>query len=95
MDAVEAMLMEYEKTFSTFACMDGYHIYKYTWKATIGDKTPLHVSKPGNTHNQYTVAVGRNIYRTVKSHLPQKTSYVCTLFMKKDGHHYCRVTGEQ
>ena len=68
-------------------------------KATVGatlvecKKALMCILKPGNTHNWYAVAVGKN--GTVKGHLPWKVSRVCTLFLKKGGHIRCRVTGRQ
>ena len=43
----------------------------------------VYVTKPGNIHDQYAVAVRKN--GTVVGHLPQKVSRVCTLFLKKGG----------
>ena len=51
------------------------------------------VTKPGNTHDQYAKAVGKN--GTIKGHLLRKVLRVCTLFRKKSGRIHCRVTGRQ
>ena len=51
----------------------------------------VYVTKPGNTHNQYVVVVGKN--GTVKGHLLRKVSRVCTLFLKKVGVFIAELTG--
>ena len=87
---VKAILMEYEKA----VCMCGYHhIYKDIWKVVSGKETLVCILKPGNTHDQYAVAVGTN--RTVKGHLPWKVLLVCALCLKKGGHICYRLTGQQ
>ena len=80
--------------------------FRCHWNKTVVVKaTPMEyeeelvcVSKPGNTHNGYTMAVGRN--GTVKGHLLQKVACTCTntvqylySISEESGHIHCRVTG--
>ena len=53
------------------------------------------VSNPGNTHDQYTVPVRKNLTITLKVHLLQKVSLVPTLFLKRGSPIHCRVAGRQ
>ena len=51
---------------------------QHSWKHSC-----MCVMKPGNTHDQCAVAVGKN--KAVKGHFPKKVSHVCTPFLKKGG----------
>ena len=80
--------VKYEKV----RCICEYHTYRDIQEATVGEKTLVCTSKPGNTHDHYNVAVEKN--RTVKGRLPHRWFHVfCTLFVTKGGRIHCRVRG--
>ena len=72
-----------------FACVDTTFTRTFG-KLQLVKRTLVCVTKPGNTHNQYTMAIEKN--RTIKGHLCYKILCACILILKKDSHIHCRVT---
>ena len=62
------------------SCIRGYHVYKDTWEANIGDKLDC-VRQPGNSKDRFAVATLRN--NTIVGHLPRKISTVCSFSEKR------------
>ena len=67
--------------FGRDCCIRGYHVYKETWRAAIGEELECD-QEPGNSCDRYAVAVKRN--GVVIGHLPRKISLVRTGFGKGD-----------
>lgn len=74
------------------SCIRGYHVYKDTWQANIGDELEC-VRQPGNSKDRFAVATLRN--NTIVGHLPKKISTVCSLFLRRGGTIKCLVTGRR
>ena len=65
----------------------GYHVYKATWRAAIGEELECD-REPGNSCDRSAVAVKRS--GVVIGHLPRKVSRVCSLFLRHGGVRHCR-----
>ena len=76
--------------FGRDCCIRGYHVYKETWRAAIGEELECD-REPGNSCDRYAVAVKRS--GVVIGHLPRKVSRVCSLFLRRGGVISCTVTG--
>ena len=76
--------------FGRDCCIRGYHIYKETWRAAIGEELECD-REPGNSCDRYAIAVKRS--GVVIGHLPRKVSRVCSLFLRRGGVISCTVTG--
>ena len=73
--------------FGRDCCIRGYHVYKETWRAAIGEELECD-REPGNSCDRYAVAVKRS--GVVIGHLPRKVSRVCSLFLRRGGVRHCR-----
>ena len=71
-------------------CIRGYHICKEIWRAAMGEELECD-REPENLCGRYAVAVKRS--GVVISHLPQKLSKVCSLFLRRGGVISCTETG--
>ena len=80
------------ETFQKESCVRGYHIYRETWDAAVGEELECQRER-GNGTDMYAVAVVQD--STIVGHLPQKISRVCTLFIRRGGTIHCQVTGRR
>lgn len=71
----------------------GYHIYKEIWNAVVGEEFSCK-RENGNRSDPFAVAVV-NAAGTIIGHLPRKISCVCSLYLRRNGSIYCRVTGSR
>ena len=69
-----------EEEYEVDSCVRGYHVYKSTWDATVGERLTC-VRDPGNQFDRYAVAVNQESSTTV-GHLPKKISKLCSLFLR-------------
>ena len=79
-----------EWTFSSV--VRGYHIYKDTWDAVIGEHLPCR-RETSNRHDPFAVAIVKE--NNVVGHVPRKMSATCSLFLRKSGLMSCRITGSR
>ena len=63
-------------------CICGYHVYKETWIAAIGEVLPW-AREPTNSDDRYDVAVKKD--GTIVGHLAKEVSHTCTLFLRRGG----------
>lgn len=70
----------------------GYHVYKDTWNAVIGEELPCR-GETSNRHDSFAVAIIKN--NSVVGHVPRKSSAACSLFLRRcgTGSIICRITG--
>ena len=64
------------ETYEKECCVQGYHVYKDTWEAAIGEK-PEYVHEPSNAVDGYVVAVTK--YDTIVGHLPKTSTCIYSL----------------
>ena len=85
----KVLIME---TYTRECCVRGYHVYWRIWSSAVGEV--FHCERePTNSQDRYAVAVKKD--ETVIGHLPQKVSRVCSLFLRRGGTVYCRVSGSR
>ena len=72
------------------SCVRGYHVYESIWEAALGERIGC-VREPFNANDRYAVALKKD--SAVIGHLPQKTSPICSLFIRRGGTIECIVTG--
>ena len=77
--------------FTVDTVVRGYHVYRAIWDGAIGEVLPCQ-RQQGNVHDPYAVAVVSN-GPTVVGHVPRAISYVCHLFLGRNGRIMCQVTG--
>ena len=59
----------------------GYHIYKDTWEATVGEELEC-IREPTNSTDRYAVAVTKD--SRIAGYLPQM-SKICSLLLRRGG----------
>ena len=70
-------------------CVRGYHVYKDTWNATIGEELECN-PEAGNRADRYAVAVIKA--GNIVGHVPKRISRYCSLFIRRGGTIRCLVT---
>ena len=70
----------------------GYHIYKETWDAVIGEELVCERDVT-NHHDRFAVAICKT--GSTVGHVPRKISSVFSLFLRRGGSIRCRVTGSR
>ena len=79
-------------SFSVEAVVRGYHVYKDIWTAVIDEEFPCK-REDGNRVDPFAVAVRRG--DDVIGHVPRKISSICSLYLRRGGSIFCRVTGSR
>ena len=79
-------------TYEKDSCIRGYHVYKSTWIAMMGEMLACE-RDPRNQHDRYTVSVKKG--NTTVGHLPKKISKLCSLFIRRGGSIQCLVNGSR
>ena len=78
-------------SFTVPSVIRGYHKYKDTWAAVVGEELSCK-REPTNREDRFAVAVTKADSTTV-GHVPRKISVVCSLFLQQSGKISCCVTG--
>ena len=78
------------ETFEKATCVRGYHVYNAVWEAVVGDELECR-RETSNRVDRYAVVVVKD--DTVVGHVPQKISYLCSLFLRRGGGITCQVIG--
>jgi len=73
------------------SCIRGYHMYGEVWTAVLGEQFYCE-REVGNIVDRYAVAVKNNA-GTIVGHLPQKISWLCSIFLTGRGTITATVTG--
>lgn len=83
-----------EEEFVVNSCVRGYHIYKDSWNASIGQFLQC-CPENGNVHDPYCVAVVLLSSGQTVGHVPRSTciSAACNSFLRRNGSILCQVTG--
>ena len=79
-------------SFSVSSIVRGYHIYKDSWDASIGEELSCQ-REAENYTDPFAVAVMKD--DNIVGHVPRKISTVCSLFLRRGGLIVCRVTGRR
>ena len=72
------------------SCVRGYHVYKDRWAASVGELLTCS-REPTNASDRYAVAVVKD--GSTIGHLPRKISKECSVFLRRGGLIFCKVTG--
>lgn len=84
------MADDYEER--TTSCIRGYHVYRTTWEARIGET--LHCNREVlNMSDRYAVCVVKE--GNIVGHLPKRIARVCSLFLRRGGQVCAVVTGRK
>ena len=78
-------------SFTLPSVIRGYHEYKDTWGAVVGEELS-YKSESTNREDRFAVAVMK-ADSTIVGHMPRKISAVCSLFLWQSGKISCCVTG--
>lgn len=76
--------------FSRLSSIRGYHVYKDSWEATVGESLVCE-REPSNAEDRYAVSVKKG--ESIVGHLPRNISRICSLFLRRGGTIECTVTG--
>ena len=68
----------------------GYHVYKSIWTPALGEKLSTDQER-GNPEDRYAVSVLKS--STIVGHVPREISKLCWMFISREGHIYCTVSG--
>ena len=78
--------------FSIESCVRGYHVYKSSWAASIGEIL-LCEREERNLEDPYAVAIVRN--GVIVGHVPRTISCVCSLYLRRGGRISCTIKGQK
>ena len=70
----------------------GYHVYKRSWNAMIGEVLQAEREEPRNVYNRYAVMLMKEDVRTV-GHVPKKISKLCHSLLARRGEIEAVITG--
>ena len=85
MNVKQLIMEEFERP----CCIRGYHVYQEVWTAAVGEELVCE-REPHNSHDRYAVAVKR--MGIIISHLPRKLLKHCSLFLRRGGSIFSRVS---
>lgn len=74
------------------SCVRGYHVYKDTWTAELGEELYCEIEQ-NNEYDKYAVSVKKN--DEIVGHIPLENSKVSHFFLKRGGTICCVVTGKR
>ena len=70
----------------------GYHVYQSVWCAVVGDQLSC-AREPGNCRDTFAVAIIKE--GVTVGHVPRNISPVCSIFLRRGGMIFCRVTSHR
>ena len=74
------------------AMIRGYHVYRDVWSAVVDEELACK-REPFNASDLFAVAVVKSA--TTAGHIPKKILTICSLFLRRNGTIWCRVTGSR
>ena len=80
------------ETFERECCVRGYHVYKDTWEAVIGEEFEC-VREQSNDVDWYAVAVLKD--DIIVGHLPKTSAVIYLLFLRRGNVIQCRVAAKK
>jgi hypothetical protein len=75
------------------SCVRGYHVYQSIWIAIPGQMFSCEIEE-GNTKDRYAVSIVRSGTGVI-GHIPRKISAACSIFIRRGGSIFCKVTGNR
>ena len=80
------------QSYALESIIQGYHVYKEVWEASIGQILPCR-REAGNIHDPYAVAVVEQ--GVFVGRVPRAISSLCHLFPRRNVSPMCEVTGRR